>query len=309
MNDSDRHDVHHEDAPPADHTQEGDNPSSVDSHVATSEKTTIEPSDLAPSPLIGAGARLRAKRGLSIDDVARTLVMDRSVVEALERTERPKGLDERRTRLSARAYARYVGVAESVVAKDFPTPSEMQLAQTIAARQVPAERRKLMPGRFGFAVMATAGVVAAAISFVVLRPGSPAASAPSISDRVVAVNTAQESLFSERPDRTSMLSKPLPLELVAVRPAWIEVRGADGTIFRSRTMAASESYYPRVGAGWSVTARDAGAFEWRVNDQIVGRLGEDDVAIYSASIDEAATNAENFVTPELASTTNSHNSR
>ncbi|MBI1339791.1 hypothetical protein GC169_06230 [bacterium] len=78
-----------------------------------------------------------------------------------------------------------------------------------------------------------------------------------------------------------------PLRLVALRKAWIEVRAADGTKYRSRYFEAGESYAPRVGAGWTITARDGDAFEWRLGDASLGLLSEDGGPIYAQSVDLA----------------------
>ena len=118
---------------------------------------------------------------------------------------------------------------------------------------------------------------------------------------IIAVNGARASLFAE----TDAISRPvpddLPLELVAVRQGWLEVRGADGTIFRSRVMNAGESYFPRLKAGWTVSARDGGSFEWRVGDLTVGTLGPEGAQVFSMSVDEQLAKAAEISAPALAS--------
>ncbi|MEL6860971.1 MAG: hypothetical protein AAGL11_03970, partial [Pseudomonadota bacterium] len=42
---------------------------------------------------------------------------------------------------------------------------------------------------------------------------------------------------------------------------------------------------PRLGAGWTITVRDAGAFEWRLGDDVVALVGDDEQALYSLSVD------------------------
>ena len=94
----------------------------------------------------------------------------------------------------------------------------------------------------------------------------------------------------------------LPLVLTAVSQGWIEVRGADGTIFRSRVMAAGETYHPRLGAGWTISAKNGGAFEWRVGDAVVRMLGTEGVPVYALSVDAIANEAARTLTPAMAST-------
>ncbi len=77
------------------------------------------------------------------------------------------------------------------------------------------------------------------------------------------------------------------LSLRAIERSWIEVRGSDGTVYLSRELAPGDVYVPRVGAGWTITARDGGAFEWRLAGQSLGTLDEAGMPVYSASVDEA----------------------
>ena len=114
-----------------------------------------------------------------------------------------------------------------------------------------------------------------------------------------AVNGARTSLFADV-EETDELEPQLPLTLTAVRQGWIEVRGSDGTIFRSRSMAAGEVYHPRIGAGWTVSARDGSAFIWHVGDVEIGPLGEDAAAVYAISVDTIAQAARDIAAPALA---------
>ena len=88
-----------------------------------------------------------------------------------------------------------------------------------------------------------------------------------------------------------MPSEKTELSLFAATQGWLEVRGADGTIFVSRIFAQGETYYPRVGANWSVSARDGAAWEWRMGADIIAPLGEAGIAVHSESIDGAANQA------------------
>ena len=96
----------------------------------------------------------------------------------------------------------------------------------------------------------------------------------------------------------------IDLTITALRAAWIEVRGADGTIFRSRHMAPGESYYPRLGSGWTVTAGDGSAFEWRVGDVSIGKLSEDPGEVFAVSVDQAARQAAEILAPPMVAGTN-----
>ena len=114
----------------------------------------------------------------------------------------------------------------------------------------------------------------------------------------LAPNTVQEIDFAAFRAEASQ-----EFSLQATKSAWIEVRGSDGTVFRSRNMSAGETYFPRMGAGWTITVRDAGAFEWRLGDDVYATVGDDQQALYSLSVDnvlEAAVAAQSAALAEAA---------
>lgn len=259
-----------------------------------------------------AGGRLRAARearNKTLEDCARELKVNRRVLESLEQTTQPADYDMRRTRLLAKTYAKVLGIDAEPVLADFPMEEEQALATAIPKSSVTVSERKR--GRYLIPVAAISGaVVAVGLSVMVLSPSKTAdiRSTPSVAERVVAVNTAKESLFAEKP-LAARADEGLEMSIVAMKPAWIEVRGADGTIFRSRMMAKGEAYFPRIGAGWTVTVQDGSAFEWRVEDEAVGRLSEEAQPIYSASIDEAADRAAERKSPAMAATSSARPAR
>jgi cytoskeleton protein RodZ len=120
-----------------------------------------------------------------------------------------------------------------------------------------------------------------------------------VSPTVVAVTGARDSLFADV-SAADAVPADLPLEIMAVRQGWLEIRGADGTIFLSRTMAEGESYFPRLKAGWTVSARNGGAFEWRVGDLAVGPLGPEGAQVFSVSVDEQLVHAAEVAAPVVA---------
>lgn len=283
------------------------------------ETPVIEDAAVAPSgrdSLIDnftAGGILRAARErqeLSIAAVSSALHLNQRAIDCLERTMQPPGYDMSRTRIAARSYAKYLGIPPENVLADFPMDDNPKLATAVPRSSV-AEVQPRRGSRVAIpaAVMACVVAAGAGIAFL-MTPGDSVAgrSAPSVAERVVAVNTAQESLFARAPLASGQIDAP-ELSIIATRPEWIEVRGPDGTIFRSRTMARGEIYYPRVGADWTVTVRDGTAFEWRIDGRAIGNLSEIAAPVYSASIDEAAAVAAAQSQPTLASATNSRPSR
>ncbi|MGB3624392.1 MAG: helix-turn-helix domain-containing protein [Henriciella sp.] len=259
-----------------------------------------------------AGGRLRAgreARGKSIEEMSKELLINRRVLESLEQTIQPPDYDMRRTRIVARSYANALGIPAETILADFPMEEEQDLATAIPKSSVTVSelgrRRYLIP-----ALGAGALVMAVSVSALFLTPDKvfERRATPSVAERVVAVNTAQGSLFA-RERAAQPVSDTAEISIVAMKPAWIEVRGADGTIFRSRTMARGEVYYPRIGADWTVTVQDGSAFEWHMDGVAVGLMSDTASPIYSASIDEAAALAAEQAAPAMAATSNSRPSR
>lgn len=295
-----------------------ENPDSQASETS-GEPRVIEDAAVASTPresLIDnftAGGILRAARErqeLSIAAVSSALHLNQRAIDCLERTMQPPGYDMSRTRIAAKSYAKYLGIPPENVLADFPMDDNPKLATAVPRSSV-AEVQPRRGSRVAIPAAVMACVVAAGVGIAFLMaPGDSVTgrSAPSVAERVVAVNTAQESLFARSPLETAQIDAP-ELSIIANRPEWIEVRGPDGTIFRSRTMARGEIYYPRVGADWTVTVRDGTAFEWRVDGRAIGTLSDIAAPVYSASIDEAAAVAAAQSQPTLASATNSRPSR
>lgn len=76
--------------------------------------------------------------------------------------------------------------------------------------------------------------------------------------------------------------------IVALKSALLEVRSAKGDKYVRRTFAPGESFIVRVGAGFTVTAEDGTAFEWRLGDNSLGLLQPEGGPVYSQSVDLAA---------------------
>ncbi|MEZ5954960.1 MAG: helix-turn-helix transcriptional regulator [Hyphomonas sp.] len=242
--------------------------------------------------------RVREARGLDLDKISADTRLRKEFlmwVERMEVGELPKG-----GYLTAilGTYATYLGLPKkdviAIYTKECGAVDEVKEA-------APVEKiGRIGPERARWPLMlasAAALVVLAASAIGVsqmLRPAPEAIDGPAI----VAVNGARDSLFADSDDHP--VPESLPLELVAVRQGWLEVRGADGTIFRNRTMVEGESYFPRLNAGWTVSARDGGAFKWRVGDIAVGPLGPDGAQVFSVSVDEQLVRAAEAAAPTVA---------
>jgi cytoskeleton protein RodZ len=76
------------------------------------------------------------------------------------------------------------------------------------------------------------------------------------------------------------------VEIRAVAESWLEARGPDGTVFLSRNLRAGDVYRPDPSPGWTLHARDGGAFELYVNGVSAGLLGTAGMPVLGRSIDE-----------------------
>lgn len=245
--------------------------------------------------------QVREQSGTSLEELADALRIRLPYLRALERMEVgvvPSGY----VTPYLRAYAGRFGLDGDRIVTSYTraTGGVATVSGPITVEKIDAVQRSPWVLR-GIAAGIGLGLVALALVAVF------AGSSPDGNDQLRAsagtapMNGARESLFAGDvlPDRLDIGT--LPLTLTAARTGWIEVRGADGTIFRSRIMQRGETYLPRVGAGWTVSARDGGDFEWRLGDQVIGPLGPEGAAIYAASVDIAAATAAEVVAPSLAS--------
>ena len=82
------------------------------------------------------------------------------------------------------------------------------------------------------------------------------------------------------------------LTIRARQAAWLEARGPDGTIYLSRELQPGESYEPSAGPGWTVFARDGGAFEIYYGNRFIGLLGEAGAAVQAYRLEDAVKLAQ-----------------
>lgn len=244
------------------------------------------------------GERLREAReakSLALRDVASQTRQSQDTLAALEEMETDH-IPDSILRLQARNYARFLGLPEEEVASAYAVnrgaTNASAMPVEVSDKKVPT-RMILVAAAAVFAV----GVVGTGISLLLQPAEQQSTDQLAISARL-APNTVQEIDFAAFRAEASQ-----EFSLQATKSAWIEVRGSDGTVFRSRNMSAGETYFPRMGAGWTITVRDAGAFEWRLGDDVYATVGDDQQALYSLSVDnvlEAAVAAQSAALAEAA---------
>lgn len=243
---------------------------------------------------------VRQAQSLSVADVAAQLKFDRTVItgiEAMDLGGMPHGFRAPRIKTYARALHLPADEVLSIYREESP---ELDAAPQ-AAKPRPAleDSTRFERPRWAVPAAAAAGLVMVLAGGWMALGGDDPAEMPSVAAGETAPRTElppfDSAAAAMQGDYTA-----IPLTLVAVRNGWIEVRGANGTLFRDREMRTGETYYPRIGAGWTVSARDGGAFEWRVGDVVVGPLGSNETSVYAESVDLVARKALKSVAPTLA---------
>lgn len=245
--------------------------------ATASEPSAAEETVMAPS----AGDRLREAREarqLALRDVAAETRQSQETLAALESMQTahiPKSI----LRLQARNYARFLRLPEDEIARAYSeqggSTNPEAMPEEVKRGELPTKKLAI-----GAGALIAASILFAGVSVILLQPSSkPSTDQLAISARLAPTNVDELTTVNLNADAGQEFS------LRAKKSAWIEVRGSDGTVFRSRQMSSGETYYPRTGAGWTITVRDAGAFEWRLGDDVISPVGEEAQALYSLSVD------------------------
>lgn len=244
--------------------------------------------------------RVREALDLNLGEIARSSLIRENFLMAIERMEL-QTIAKGYLVPYLIAYSKYLGLPEQDVVQRY-TRECGAVEEVKTSAPVPKLGQIKKSGAGLPLVLAGVGAlllfVAGGVTAVVLMNQGPE---EVVSPTVVAVSGARDSLFAESATAKAVPAD-LPLEIVAVRQAWLEVRGADGTIFLSRTMAEGENYFPRLKAGWTVSARNGGAFEWRVGDLSVGPLGPEGAQMFSVNVDDQLVRAAEVSSPVVADT-------
>jgi hypothetical protein len=233
-------------------------------------------------PGLSPGQRLtaaRRNRGLTHEDIAPAHVpLSTAILRALETEDTERLPPFAITQGMLRSYAEHLGLDAVALVRQWR--AEVQKVEEPVAAEPP--RRGVLPllwgaGAAGLAVAMIAGVWFGVSELMWAADPAPApvvATAPSTTTVLEALNTAPAAAREVR--------------IVATRLAWLEARGPDGAIYVSRIMAPGETYTPELGAGWTVHARDAGAFVVVVDGIETGTLGEPGTAVLSRRVDQLA---------------------
>ena len=240
-----------------------------------------------PEP-VSPGDRLRLARkarGESLKDVAARTHQSIDTLEALEAMQ-TEGLSATLIRMHAGRYAKALDLPGDEIADAYVGARAMMTVRDSSGVEL-SEPFK----RFGVPVLGGVLCLAGLAVFMVFPTSDTSRRAfenVPVSTHVLAQS---DRVDTSRGDFAVVAHGSGEFALRAKRDGWIEVRGSDGTIFRSRRMSAGEIYHPRMSAGWTVTVREASAFEVLLDGQSVMDLGPEALPRYSINLDRLAKEA------------------
>lgn len=245
----------------------------------TSEGGTPALKRARPAPVVDeslrAGPKLaqaREMQGLTLDEISDRMHVRRDYLEALEAMN-VKLLPGRAYALAyIRDYARLLGLDAPAIVEQFKKESAATREDAMPQLRNPESKPRpdrpwLLAAAFGLIAVGFLGWQAWRDS----NAGDPR------------LETAAQANRAAPPTNVTAAPAPAPapaavshavVELTATAAAWLEVRGPDGTIFLSRDLKPGDRYRPDVGAGWTLHARDGGAFQVTIDGRAAGLLGE-----------------------------------
>lgn len=262
-------------------------PGPVDARAQRQQPAAPQP---ALDPAWRAGRKLseaRRQHGWSLEEVADRIRVRKEFLEALEDMN-VKLLPGKAYALAfLRSYARELGIDERAIVDQFQ--DESALTREDANKQIrnpTSKPRKERPW------MVAAGLVIVAALFV----GWRAVELNSGEEEPV-VSSAPVASSGQVPVSTGAVSARRVIEIRANTEAWLEARGPDGTVFLSRTLQPGDVYRPDASPGWTLHARDGGAFELFVDGASAGLLGTAGMPVLGRQIDEIQPLTQAQLTP------------
>jgi transcriptional regulator with XRE-family HTH domain len=228
-----------------------------------------------------AGRKLseaRRQHGWTVDEVADRIRVRKEFLEALEEMN-VKLLPGKAYALAfLRSYARELGIEEKAIVDQFQDECALTRddAPKPAMRTPTSKPRQRQPWAWAAAlVLIAAGFVGWRALDSQLRAGN---------DQRIAT-TSESGALGSMPASTAATPRRV-VEIRAVAESWLEARGPDGTVFLSRNLRAGDVYRPDPSPGWTLHARDGGAFELYVNGVSAGLRGTAGMPVLGRSIDE-----------------------
>lgn len=229
-------------------------------------------------PTWRAGRKLseaRKQLGWSLEEVADRIRVRREFLAALEDMN-VKLLPGKAYALAfLRSYARELGIDEKAIVDQFQ--DESALTREDAQKQIRGPSSRPHARR---PWLAAAVLVAAAAGFVSWR-----ALTHDNEDQVAEQGTASAPAVLGSTPVGGETEELRVVEIRALSEAWLSARGPDGTVFLDRVLQPGDVYRPDPSPGWTLHARDGGAFELFVNGVPAGPLGAATMPVLGRPID------------------------
>lgn len=250
------------------------------------------------------GDRLKAARlskALELDDIARQLHLRReyiTAIEAMQASQLPKGF----VNPYIRSYAMAVGLDPEFCVTSFN--QQCGALSQASAEQIVVSKSNSHAAFFRISLAVIGLLIAGGLGYAgfqfatskVDEPVVEASPAIPVTPSLDGANTPVTSSYETVTDPARRFN----LEIRAEHRAWIEIRGADGTLFVDRQLSKGEVYDLRVGAGWTLTTQDAGAFVWLADGHMVLPVGEADQPLYTLGIDAIAADIQKTLDEQAA---------
>lgn len=223
-------------------------------------------------------AEARRQRGWTLDEVADRIRVRKEFLEALEDMN-VKLLPGKAYALAfLRSYARELGIEEKAIVDQFQDECALTRDdEPKPAIRTPSSKPKQRPPW-----AAAAALVLIAAGFVGWRALD---SQLRTENEQQIASPSEAGVLGSTPASTAATPQRV-VEIRAIADGWLEARGPDGTVFLSRNLRSGDVYRPDPSPGWTLHARDGGAFELYVNGASAGLLGTAGMPVLGRQIDE-----------------------
>ncbi|PZO53189.1 MAG: hypothetical protein DCF16_07955 [Alphaproteobacteria bacterium] len=243
------------------------------------QRTTPAAPPPSLDPAWRAGRKLseaRRQRGWSLEEVADRIRIRREFLAALEEMN-VKLLPGKAYALAfLRSYARELGIDEHAIVDQFQDECALTREDAVKQLRNPSSKpRRERPWMWAAGLVVVAGLFVGWRAWDVNRNPEPEVATAVAPSGVSVAQGASQPVTARR-----------IVEVRAITEAWLEARGPDGTVFLSRTLQAGDVYRPDASPGWTLHARDGGAFELFVDGTPAGPLGTLGMPVLGRSIDE-----------------------